>query len=101
MRFLHCLFLFNLFACKVKNEGALHNEQQLINIDMSFSASSKQNGMNAAFLHYMDKECVLLRPGHSPIIGYKAIDFIGQNGGSTFSITWQPNKEFISQSNNL
>ncbi len=100
MRLLFCILLTTIFSCSQKQDET-QKEAQLMNVDKSFSDLSKAKGMNIAFLQFMDKECVLLRPQHSPIIGEKAIDFIRQNSDTSFSISWQPQKAIIAKSNEL
>jgi ketosteroid isomerase-like protein len=62
---------------------------------------SRQIGMKKAFLQYIDNEGVLLRPGHLPLVGAEAIDFLSQLSDTAYTLTWQPMKAEISKSGDL
>ncbi len=63
---------------------------EIINADLDFSDMSKQSGMKNAFIDYMDDEGILLRPGHSPVKGADAIDFLSQVDDTSYKVSWVP-----------
>jgi len=83
-----CLALQGCFKPK-KNNSVLAKEE-IIKVDLAFSKMSKEKGMKKAFLEYIDDEGILLRPGHLPIVGADAIDFLSQVNDSSFTLTWAP-----------
>jgi len=90
------------FSCDQKKEpkqqASIH---EILNADISFSDMSRQIGMKKAFLQYIDNEGVLLRPGHLPLAGAEAIDFLSQLSDTAYSLSWQPMKAEISKSGDL
>ena len=42
------------------------------------------------FIEYLDSNGVLLRPGHMPIVGADAIDYLIQQNDSAYTLSWQP-----------
>jgi ketosteroid isomerase-like protein len=93
---------FTFFSCDVKKETTQQSSiHEILNADISFSDMSRQIGMKKAFLQYIDNEGVLLRPGHLPITGAEAIDFLSQLSDTSYTLTWQPMKAEISKSGDL
>ena len=73
----------------------------IIKTDKAFSALSKSQGMKRAFIEYMDNEGVLLRPGHIPVIGANAIDYLSMVNDTAFILTWSPTGAGIAESGDL
>ncbi len=92
-----------LFSCDLNNgnKNSSSSTEEIINADMAFSDMSRQLGMKKAFLEYMDNEGVLLRPGHKPIVGADAIDFLSLVNDSSYTLTWKPSKAVIAGSGDL
>ena len=57
--------------------------------------------MKRAFIEYIDDEGVLLRPGHIPIIGANAIDYLSLVNDTAFILTWSPTGAGIAASGDL
>ena len=72
-----------------------------MDVDKAFSKMSEEKGMRNAFIEYLDSNGVLLRPGHMPIIGASAIDYLIQQNDSSYQLTWQPQNAFIARSGEL
>ncbi|MCC6256746.1 MAG: nuclear transport factor 2 family protein [Chitinophagaceae bacterium] len=70
-------------------------------VDRSFSKVCLEKGMKQAFLEYIDSNGILLRPGHMPIIGAEAVDYLIQQDDSNFSISWRPSAADIAASGDL
>ncbi len=80
-----------------KNADAL----EIINADKAFSDMSRQLGMKKAFLQYISKEGVILRPGFMPIVGADAIDYLSQINDTAYKISWVPSHGDIANSGEL
>ena len=90
------------FSCVEKKEPTQQSSiHEILNADISFSDMSRQIGMKKAFLQYIDNEGVLLRPGHLPLAGAEAIDFLSQLSDTAYTLSWQPMKAEISKSGDL
>jgi ketosteroid isomerase-like protein len=104
--FLSC-FCILFFSCSDKKErgpeasatGAAKIE--LMETDKAFSNLSVQKGMKAAFIEYIDSNGVLLRPGHMPIVGASAIDFLIEMNDSSYTLEWKPDHAYVSKSADL
>lgn len=97
-----CSLIF--FSCHEKKEITTQRTSvdEIINTDISFSDMSRQVGMKKAFLQYIDdNDGVLLRPGHRPIVGADAIDFLSRLSDTSYTLSWQPTKGEISKSGDL
>jgi len=92
-------FLFTCSSCKTKNKT--HSADEIIKADEDFSNLSKKEGMKKAFIDYIDNEGILLRPGHAPITGADAIDFLTQVNDSSYILTWKPKGGEISSSGDM
>jgi len=85
-----------------KNTTNVVNEKiALMKTDQEFSEMSVAKGMKQAFIEYIDSNGVLLRPGHLPIVGASAIDFLIQQNDTGYTMNWQPQNAFVSQSADL
>jgi len=93
-------FLF-LTACSGNNEsGSL--QQELMEVDRSFSRLSSESGMNQAFSSYCAADGVLLRSGSMPVVGYEAITgLLDKTDDSTFTLTWEPMHATVARSGEL
>lgn len=69
---------------------------QIMQADKDFSAMTKEKGMKKAFMHYMAKEGVLLRPENMPIVGADAIEYISGVNDTDYAVDWKPLKADIS-----
>jgi ketosteroid isomerase-like protein len=96
------IFLWVIISCKQKNNspGDLPVDN-IIKTDKAFSALSKSEGMKRAFIDYIDNEGVLLRPGHVPVIGANAIDYLSMVNDTAFILTWSPTGAGIAASGDL
>jgi ketosteroid isomerase-like protein len=83
-----CFMLQGCFKAKKSNEASAREE--IIKTDLAFSKMSEKKGMKKAFLEYIDDNGILLRPGHLPIVGASAIDFLSQINDSSSTLTWAP-----------
>lgn len=94
---------FVFLSCKQKQDQAavVSDKSVLMEADRSFSKTSYEKGMKAAFLEYLDSNGILLRPDHMPIIGADAVDYLIQQDDSDFSLTWQPQGASIARSGEL
>lgn len=98
------VWIIVLFGCKEpqKNTSNAGNEKlALIKTDQDFSEMSVAKGMKAAFIEYIDSNGVLLRSGYLPIVGASAIDFLIQQNDTSYTMSWQPQNAYVSQSADL
>ena len=96
--------IFVLAACDTQTnvtEKKTADAQEIINADKAFSDMSRQLGMKKAFIQYISKEGVLLRPDHMPIVGADAIDFLSQLNDTAYTISWIPSHGDIASSGDL
>jgi ketosteroid isomerase-like protein len=93
-----------LAACSTKKappKTTVDEKIALIKTDKSFSDMSVEEGMKAAFIEYIDSNGVLLKPNHLPIVGANAIDFLIAQEDTGFTLNWQPQNAFVSESGDL
>lgn len=91
-----------LYACNDADKPDLSAEKEFMKkADIAFSELSRQKGMKAAFLEYIDPAGVLLRPGYNPIVGRDARDYLHAINDSPFTLTWEPSTAEISSSGDL
>lgn len=76
-------------------------KMEMMNTDRQFSKMSGEKGMKAAFIEYLDSNGVLLRPGHLPIAGADAVDFLIQQNDTEYTMTWEPRNGVIAKSGEL
>jgi len=95
-----CLLSIGCLNAKKKKEISAAADE-IIKTDEAFSAMSKEQGMKKAFIEYMDDEGILLRPGHPPIVGADAIDYLSQSNDTAFTLTWKPSAAEVSSSGDL
>ena len=94
-----CFFLQGCF--KAKKDEAILAKEEIIKADETFSNMSRHQGMKKAFLEFIDDNGILLRPGHPPIIGADAIDFLSQANDTSYILTWKPFAAEVSTSGDL
>jgi hypothetical protein len=95
-------FFLLLASCKQKSDlPKKKSTGEIIQADVAFSDLSKKEGMKRAFIEYIDNEGILLRPGHLPIIGANAIDFLSQVNDSSYILTWNPSGAGIAASEDM
>ncbi len=75
--------------------------RELLEIDRQFARESVENGVNEAFLKYIDNDCVLLRPNRHPVVGREKIAEMFSNPDSNFTLDWTPLSGDISESGDL
>ena len=73
----------------------------LLQTDVAFSTLSKTKGMKTAFLEYLDSNATILKPGHLPIEGAEAIDYLIQQDDAAVSYSWDPHHAEVAQSGEL
>ena len=103
--FIACSVLIILVAltgcpkAQVDKEATWRSE--ILKADSEFSTASSRHGMKKAFIEFMDNNGVLLRPGHPPIIGADAIEYLTETNDSSFTLTWQPSAAQVSAAGDL
>ncbi|MEI9808143.1 MAG: hypothetical protein WDO16_09845 [Bacteroidota bacterium] len=100
--FLLCVCMSALYSCK--NAAAIDlaaEKTSMSKADIAFSDLSKQKGMKAAFLEYIDTAGVLLRPNHYPIVGRDARQFLQEANDSSFTLTWEPSAAEVGAAGDL
>ena len=99
------LLLLVLYSCsyfeKKKYDLDPDDKIKMMNADRAFSRLSEQKGMKNAFLEYIDSNGVLLRPGHFPLLGADAIDFLVQLNDTTYTLKWEPMGGMVAKSGEL
>ncbi len=95
-----CLQCIGCFRSGKKKDISTVTDE-IIKTDEAFSVMSKQKGMKKAFIEYMDDEGILLRPGHPPIVGADAIEYLSQSNDTAFTLTWKPSAAEVSSSADL
>jgi len=93
---------FLLPGCsETKKDNTPQAKERIIKTDEAFSNMSRKQGMKKAFLEYIDDNGILLRPGHPPIVGADAIDFLSQTNDTSYTLTWKPYAAEVSSSEDL
>ena len=93
------LVLFILIGCN--KHTSLDMNKELIAVDKSFSALSKEKGMNFAFLAYVAKDGVMLSPNRMPLVGKSNIETLFRGYDSNKEFTWEPLYADVSKSGEL
>jgi ketosteroid isomerase-like protein len=106
MRFiLRLSFIAILFSCNNKGEKSITDagtsRLDLMAADKEFSSLSEEKGMKNAFIEYIDSNGVLLRPGHLPIIGANAIDYLIQQDDTGYTLSWEPRNAEVAKSGEM
>ena len=95
------LFASCIFPKKKELQADAFAKMEMMEADRAFSKLSQEKGMKAAFIEYLDSNGVLLRPGHLPIAGADAVDFLIRQNDSDFTMSWEPKNGFIARSGEL
>ncbi len=99
------VFVLSFCSCKTGNDKTdkadAFAKMELMDADRQFSKLSEQKGMKNAFIEYLDSNGVLLRPGHLPIAGADAVDFLIQQNDTDYTLTWEPQNGVIAKSGEL
>lgn len=102
--FLPVLLAF-LVSCgdggKGRGKGYASDKYELMDIDKSFSSLSREKGMKAAFIEYIDSNGVMLLPGQMPVEGAQAIDYLISRDDADYDLFWKPHDGAISVSGDL
>ena len=101
----YILFTGLLYSCiNMDNRIIFPAEEarrQMLEADRSFSNMSRDKGMKAAFIEYIDSAGVLLRPNQVPLLGGNAIDYLTNINDTAFHLTWEPKNGTIAKSGDL
>lgn len=98
------MLLVGIASCRQsvkKTVSPVDEKIALMRTDKEFSNMSVTKGMKDAFIEFIDSNGVLLRPGHLPIVGANAIDFLIQQNDTGYVLSWMPQHAFVSQSADL
>ena len=88
-----------LFGCN--KPMSLDMNKELIAADKAFSALSKEEGMNHAFLSYVAEDGVMLSPNKMPVVGKNKIEALFQSDDSKLVFTWNPLHADVAKSGDL
>lgn len=100
-------FIFALLLSSCNNQEAkktktdAFDKLDMMNADRAFSKMSEEKGLKIAFIEYLDSNGVLLRPGHLPIAGADAIDFLIQLNDTGYTLSWEPRNGSVAGSGDL
>lgn len=93
------------FSCKeekkITTDDKASRALELMSFERSFSRTSESVGMKNAFIDYLDSNGVLLRPNQFPIVGANAIDYLIQQNDDAYTLTWDPQHAYVSDSGDL
>ncbi|MEX0635490.1 MAG: hypothetical protein WD135_01875 [Ferruginibacter sp.] len=95
------VFVLGTIACNTQIEkypDPVEEKIRLLQSDKAFSNMSLEKGMNAAFIHFMDSNAVLLRKNYMPVIGMNTIDYLIQQNDTSYTIVWQSQNAIVSKS---
>jgi ketosteroid isomerase-like protein len=99
---LSLLLVIVITSCNSSSKVDIAREKEKMKqADIIFSDLSKQKGMKAAFLSYIDSNAALLRPNHYPIVGKEAWEYLQKINDSSFSLTWKPESAELAASGDL
>lgn len=93
-----CVFVFMVTAAFRFSSS---RKDELMEMEKKFSDLCMRSGMKVAFLEFMDTTAVLLRPGHPPIIGKAAAQFVEGAGIGPGVLSWVPVAADLSASGEL
>ncbi len=101
--FFSVIFIFS--ACTNTPEPSQKNPpdnmKMMLQADRDFSAMSAKDGLNNAFLEFLDSNGVLLRPGTIPIAGADAVDYLIAQNDTGYTMTWIAKDGMIAASGEL
>lgn len=97
------MVIFTLFLCSCSSDKNIENyRQELMDVDLAFSALSLDSGMNVAFETYCAEDGLLLRQGSMPLVGVGAIaDTLAKTDDSKFELSWKPLDGRVASSGDL
>lgn len=75
--------------------------KELLEVDREFSRLTQEVGSNQAFLHYIDENCVILRPNRNPVTGKQKIVEMFSKPDSSFTLSWEPLYADVSSSGDI
>lgn len=85
------LVIISIFLFSCRNIDIEKEKQSLIEVDKEFSVFSEKNGMQKAFLEYVDDKGVLLQDNSMPIVGKEKLAELYKNKSDTnFTLNWEP-----------
>ena len=98
-------FAFIFFSCKeekkITSDDKASNALELMSYERTFSEMSQSKGMRNSFIEFIDSNGVLLCPNQFPMVGANAIDYLIQQDDAAYSLTWDPQHAYISDSGDL
>ena len=96
------LIIISLTGCPVMQINKVAAwENEIEKTDREFSELSAKQGMEKAFIEYMDSDGILLRPNHPPIVGADAIQYLTDQNDSSYTLTWVPSQVHVSGAGDL
>lgn len=94
-----------LEACQLEidvNSDKKTTGDNLMKVDLGFSAFSEAHGFRAALMQYADTSAVLLRPGEAPVTGILSIaEYLEDMNDRNIRVTWEPRGGMLSKSKDL
>jgi ketosteroid isomerase-like protein len=100
MLFVFIIILFVNLSCSEKPK--FNNKGILLKTDAEFSGMSSKEGMFSAFMFYIADSGVILRNNSYPAKGKEALQkFYSGKSDTSFSLTWEPLFENLSQIGDL
>lgn len=98
VKYMYCLTIFIIaYGCN----NSINHKKSLLEADISFSAMSKQKGLNVAFIAFAHDSAVLLKPNRPPIVGIKNIKALYSQPDTAFQLTWKPSFAHVAKSGEL
>ncbi|MEO7444081.1 MAG: hypothetical protein ABIT96_02750 [Ferruginibacter sp.] len=92
-------------ACETEKKAPVVNTVQdklaLLEMDSKFSDYSEEHGMHMAFLEFMDSNAVLLRPGHLPIVGAHAVDYLIGQDDAAYTLQWKTKDAMVASGGDM
>lgn len=102
MRLQSFVFIILLNLCACANKTTSDTLETLFEVDLAFSKLSEENGMQEAFLSYIDENGVILRRNSMPIVGRSTLsDLYEESGPFQGTLTWKPLDGQISDGGDL
>ncbi len=98
-RVLPLLYVLLLVGCMEKKQATAKEAkgpdmeietELLLDADRAFSRMSEEDGFKTAYMHMLDSNGVLLRPGYMPIAGADAVEFLSRVNDADYTMKWRP-----------
>jgi len=100
MLFVFIIIFLAILSCSTENKKTLKGK--LLQTDRDFSEMSVNDGMFKAFLNYIADDGVILRNNSFPARGKEALsDYFSGKSDTSFTLSWEPLYEYISESGDL